>query len=153
MRINIDVDASLEQDVVTIHCKEITEEILELQRLLSTQSVGGQTISAYIDETEYFLDLKNILFMEADGNYISIHTAKDIYRTRQKLYELEEILPRDFIRVSKSSIVNTVMIASIKKNITGASEISFKGSMKKAYASRNFIKALLEIMDEKRLKR
>ena len=96
---------------------------------------------------------KTILFLEADGNYISVHTAKSIYRVRQKLYELEELLPRDFLRVSKSTIVNTELIASIKKNITGASEISFRNSTKKTYASRNYIKALIEIMDEKRLKR
>ncbi|MCR5581076.1 MAG: LytTR family transcriptional regulator [Pseudobutyrivibrio sp.] len=153
MKINIDVDASLEQDMVTIHCKEITDEILELQRLLSSQASGGQKISAFIDETEYFLDVKNVIFLEADGNYISIHTAGEIYRTRQKLYELEEILPRNFFRVSKSTIVNTGRITSIKKNITGASEIAFRNTPKLAYASRNYIKALFEIMDEKRLKR
>ena len=35
MKINIDVDDSLQQDMITIHCREITDEILELQRLLS----------------------------------------------------------------------------------------------------------------------
>ena len=153
MKINIDVDDSLQQDMITIHCREITDEILELQRLLSQKQTGGQKISAYIDDTEYYVDVKTILFLEADGNYISVHTAKSIYRVRQKLYELEELLPRDFLRVSKSTIVNTELIASIKKNITGASEISFRNSTKKAYASRNYIKASIEIMDEKRLKR
>ena len=153
MKINIDVDDSLQQDMINIHCREITDEILELQRLLSQKQTGGQKISAYIDDTEYYVDVKTILFLEADGNYISVQTAKSIYRVRQKLYELEELLPRDFLRVSKSTIVNTELIASIKKNITGASEISFRNSIKKAYASRNYIKALIEIMDEKRLKR
>ena len=153
MKINIDVDDSLQQDMITIHCREITDEILELQRLLSQKQTGGQKISAYIDDIEYYVDVKTILFLEADCNYISVHTAKSIYRVRQKLYELEELLPRDFLRVSKSTIVNTELIASIKKNITGASEISFRNSIKKAYASRNYIKALIEIMDEKRLKK
>ncbi|MBP5325105.1 MAG: LytTR family transcriptional regulator [Pseudobutyrivibrio sp.] len=153
MKINIDIDDSLQQDMITIHCREITDEILELQRLLSQKQTGGQKISAYMDDTEYYVDVKTILFLEADGNYISVQTAKSIYRVRQKLYELEELLPRDFLRVSKSTIVNTELIASIKKNITGASEISFRNSTKKAYASRNYIKALIEIMDEKRLKR
>lgn len=153
MKINIDVDDSLQQDVITIHCREITDEILELQRLLSQRQSGSQKISAYMDDTEYYVDVKSIVFVESDGNYIAMHTAKSIYRIRQKLYELEEILPRDFIRVSKSTIVNTDLISSIKKNITGASEISFRNCTKQAYASRNYIKALIEIMDEKRLKR
>ena len=153
MKINIDVDDSLEQDSITIHCREITDEILELQRSLAGRSSGPLRISAFKEDVEHFLELKTIIFMEADGNYIQIHTAKDIYKIRQKLYELEELLPRDFIRVSKSTIVNTLRISAIKKNITGASEISFSNSSKKAFASRNYIKALIEIMDEKRLKR
>ena len=153
MKINIDVDESLEQDSITIHCREITDEILELQRSLAGKSVGQLRISAFQDDVEHFLELKTIIFMESEGNYILIHTPKEIYKTRQKLYELEELLPRDFVRVSKSTIVNTMRISAIKKNITGASEISFSNSTKTAFASRNYIKALIEIMDEKRLKR
>ena len=78
MKINIDVDDSLQQDMITIHCREITDEILELQRLLSSKQMGAQRISAYIDDTEYYVEVKSILFMEADGNYISIHTGKSI---------------------------------------------------------------------------
>lgn len=49
--------------------------------------------------------------------------------------------------------MNTLRISGIKKNITEASEIAFSHSSKKAYASRNYIKALIDIMNEKRLKR
>lgn len=153
MKINIDVDDTLEQNYITIHCRELCDEILELQRSLVNKSSGSLRISAFQDNVEYFLELKNIVFMESDGNYILIHTSKDIYKTRQKLYELAELLPRDFIRVSKSTIVNTARITAIKKNIAGASEITFGNTQKKAFASRNYIKALIEIMDEKRLKR
>ncbi|SEI57427.1 transcriptional regulator, LytTR family [Streptococcus equinus] len=153
LKITIDVDDSLEQDYITIHCKELTDDILELQKSLLSKSSSSLRISAFQDDVEHFLELKAIIFMESDGNYILIHTAKDIYRTRRKLYELEELLPRDFIRVSRSTIVNTMRISGIKKNITGASDISFGNSNKKAYASRNYIKLLIEIMDEKRLKR
>lgn len=153
MKITIDVDDSLEQDYITIHCKELTDDILELQKSLLSKSSSSLRISAFQDDVEHFLELKAIIFMESDGNYILIHTEKDIYRTRRKLYELEELLPRDFIRVSRSTIVNTMRVSGIKKNITGASEISFGNSNKKAYASRNYIKLLIEIMDEKRLKR
>ncbi len=153
MKITIDVDDSLEQDYITIHCKELTDDILELQKSLIGKSSSSLRISAFQDDVEHFLELKAIIIMESDGNYILIHTEKDIYRTRRKLYELEELLPRDFIRVSRSTIVNTMRVAGIKKNITGASEISFSHSSKKAYASRNYIKALIDIMNEKRLKR
>ena len=48
MKINIDVDDSLQEDRITIHCREITEEIIRLQRLLAEQHPRGQTLSAYV---------------------------------------------------------------------------------------------------------
>ena len=38
MKITIDVDDSLEQDYITIHCKELTDDILELQKSLVDKS-------------------------------------------------------------------------------------------------------------------
>lgn len=35
LKITIDVDDSLEQDYITIHCKELTDDILELQKKFS----------------------------------------------------------------------------------------------------------------------
>lgn len=56
------------------------------------------------------------------------------------------------MRVSKSTIINLSEIRSIRKNITGASEVEFNGTMKKAYVSRMYIKAFMNKMEEKRLK-
>ena len=41
-------------------------------------------------------------------------TREEAYEVRQKLYELEEILPIAFCRISKSTIVNTKQIYSIE---------------------------------------
>ena len=100
-------------------------------------------------KSEYLLTLGEILFLETADSFVAVHTAKDIFETKQKLYELEELLPGSFMRVSKSTIINTAKIRSISKNITGASAVEFAGSIKKAYVSRNYIKAL----KEKRLKK
>ncbi|SDX95226.1 hypothetical protein SAMN02910414_00407 [Lachnobacterium bovis DSM 14045] len=78
MKINIDVDDTLEQNYITIHCKELCDEILELQSSLVNKSSGSLRISAFQDNVEYFLELKNIVFMESAGNYILIHTSLQI---------------------------------------------------------------------------
>ena len=56
------------------------------------------------------------------------------------------------MRVSKSTIINMSVIRSIHKNITGASEVEFQGTMKKAYVSRMYIKALMSKIEEKRIR-
>jgi DNA-binding LytR/AlgR family response regulator len=49
--------------------------------------------------------------------------------------------------------MNTGMIRSVRKNITGASEVEFTDSVKKAYVSRSYFKVLTDKLEEKRLKK
>ena len=63
-------------------------------------------LTFYKDRSEYFLDLGTLLFFETDGKRICGHTRNEAYEVKQKLYELEELLPIAFCRISKSAIVN-----------------------------------------------
>ena len=85
-----------------------------------------------------------------NGN-LEIHTASQIYETKHRLYELEELLPGSFVRVSKSSILNATKVRAIHRNITGASEVEFAGSSKTVFVSRNYLKVLTTKLEEKRL--
>ena len=78
-----------------------------------------------------------------------VHTANQVYGTKYRLYELEELLPGNFIRISKSAILNAGKVRAIHKNITGASEVEFVGSGKKVFVSRNYFKVLMEKLEEK----
>ena len=96
------------------------------------------------------MPIKKILFFETENKQIWAHTSDEMYETDYKLYELEEFLPGSFMRVSKSTIVNLNHIYSITKNITASSVIEFNNCHKRVYVSRNYYKALIERLDEKR---
>ena len=80
------------------------------------------------------------------------HTAKEVFETRSKLYELEEVLPASFMRVAKSTILNVNHVYSITRNLTASSEVEFKNTHKKVYVSRNYYKALIAKLEEKRFR-
>lgn len=63
----------------------------------------------------------------------------------------EELLPRTFLRISKSAIVNTNKIYSIHRNLTASSLIAFQHTHKQIYVSRAYYKLLKNKLDEKRL--
>ena len=77
----------------------------------------------------------------------------DAYKAKYKLYELEETLPRFFMRVSKSTILNTNHIFSIDRNLTASSVVAFTGTHKQVYVSRYYYKPLISKLEEKRLHR
>lgn len=96
---------------------------------------------------------EDILFFETDGGMIYAHTVDDVFQTKYKLYELEELLPRTFLRISKSAIVNTDKIYSIHRNLTASSLIAFQHTHKEIYVSRSYYKLLKSKLEEKRLGR
>ena len=141
-KVKIEIDEQLNESEVVIRCGKIDEEVMNLQKLISSAANQKEQIVFYKDDTEFFLPLENVLFFETDGGCIRAHTADDEFDVKYKLYELEERLPRSFVRVSKSAILNVRKVYSITKNLTGASKVEFKDTHKIVYCSRNYYKTL-----------
>jgi DNA-binding LytR/AlgR family response regulator len=96
------------------------------------------------------MPIDRILFFETSSGGIDAHTVDDVFTIKKKLYELEEILPRSFMRVSKSAILNLNMVYSVEKNITASSLVRFMGTDKLVYVSRIYYKAMKQRLDERR---
>ena len=149
MQIRIEMSDHGEDEVI-IRCKEITPEIVQLQKILADQSKKTESIVLFQGDTEYYIDVSQILFFETENQKVIAHTRTEAYETGKKLYELEEMLGGLFQRISKSSIVNITKIYSIKRNLTASSEIEFLGTHKRIYVSRSYYKVLKDKLDEKR---
>ncbi len=150
MKIEIDIDENIKDLEVIIKCAEINDKVQKLQKYLSHISEDKKQIIFYQNEKEYYFNVSKILFFETSENGIDAHTKDDIFTVRYKLYELEELLPAYFMRVSKSTILNTHEVYSITKNIASASKIEFYGTHKIVYVSRNYYKPLKYILQERK---
>ena len=141
LRVRIEIDSNIEEDEVIIKCKELTKSIQKIEETIQQEN---QIINFtfYKDNIEYYIPLNTILFFETSSN--------EIYKVKYKLYELEEILPINFIRVSKSTILNVDHIFSIEKNLTASSIVQFNKTHKQVYVSRNYYKKLKERINERR---
>ena len=153
MKIKIEIEEALEEDEVLIRCRALTEEISAIQRAVSEAAAATQRFVFYKGNTEYYLMLDEILFCETEEKGISAHTRADAYQIRYKLYELEDMLPGFFMRVSKSTILNTNHIYSINRNLTASSLVAFTDTHKQVYVSRYYYKPLISKLEEKRLHR
>ena len=151
MKIKIEIDENLSEDEVLIRCRGLTEQVTEIQKAVSEVVNTSQRFVFYRGNTEYYLALDEILFFETDGDGINAHTRDNIYQTKYKLYELEDLLPGCFMRISKSSIVNTNHIYSISRNLTASSVVAFSGTHKQVYVSRYYYKPLVNKLEEKRM--
>ena len=93
------------------------------------------------------LDLNQVLWVEALGNYIRVHTENEKHTVLSTMKEIESKLPsQDFIRVQRSFIVRLDKVKSISDNyiIIKDKEIhigkSYKEEFSKKSISYNLIK-------------
>ena len=126
MKIRIEVDNKIKENEIIIRCSELSEEIKNIQRILEDILSYKKRITFYRGDTEYYLSLEEILFFETEENGICAHTIDNIYNVKYKLYELEEFLPGYFMRVSKSTILNTNHIYSITHSLSHQARLNFK---------------------------
>ena len=148
MKVSIELDPQMDEPEMIIRAPRLKEDVARLQQLILEQKMTPLTF--YKDRSEYFVDVSEILFFETDGEKIYGHTREEAYEVRQKLYELEEILPIAFCRISKSTIVNTKQIYSIEKSFSGTSTVNFYQTHKQVHVSRHYYQLLKERLKEMR---
>ncbi|QDA58899.1 LytR/AlgR family response regulator transcription factor [Hymenobacter jejuensis] len=99
----------------------------EVDQLLHNLLSEGQPSRAYIkrllvkDQRKmFFIKVDDILYFDADGNYITLHTAKRNYTIYESLTQLEQRLdPADFTRINRSYIVNLNYIEELESYFNG----------------------------------
>ncbi|OGO92611.1 MAG: hypothetical protein A2Y17_00455 [Clostridiales bacterium GWF2_38_85] len=149
MKIHIEIVDNIEENEVIIRCGCVDEKINKLHQLLIDQNLSDSKITFFKKNQEYYFPLDDVLFFETEDEFVYAHTANDAYRIKYRLYELEEILPKKFIRAAKSTIVNTGQIYSIARNITASSLVNFIGSHKTIYISRLYYRDLQQRLNER----
>jgi len=150
MKVRIDIDESLTEEEIIIRCPSINDNINDIQKRLLDITKSAPNIIFYKDNKEYYLDIADILFYEILDNSCYAHTNDEVFLAKYRLYELEEMLPLNFIRISKSTIVNTKHILSISSSFGTSTLIEFNKSHKQVYVSRRYIRTLKERLEERR---
>ena len=150
MKVRIELVKDISEDEVIIKCKTLDNKIQKLEKVITEITDAEPGITFYKENIEYYFDINKIIFFETTGNYVYAHTKNEVYQVKYRLYELEQILPNNFIRVSKGAILNCKLIYSIKKSLTSSSLVQFEDSHKQVYVSRYYYKQLQEILAERR---
>ena len=150
MKIQIEVDEKIEENEVIIRCNKLSKDVKDIQTVLEDMLSQRKSIIFYKNDTEYYIPLQEILFFETEEDGICAHTVDNIYSVKYKLYELEELLPGYFMRVSKSTILNLNKIYAITRSISSSSKVEFQNTHKQIYVSRYYYKPLKIKLLEKR---
>ena len=82
MKIRIELDEKLKEDEVLIRTSRLTDEIAEIQKTIVQTVNNFQKFTFYKGTTEYFLELRDILFFETDEEGICAHIPSTTFIRR-----------------------------------------------------------------------
>lgn len=105
MKFTLIIDKEKDEEIVaTVHSRSaLTDEI----EALVLKHAGADRIPAYRDDDMKMLAFSDIECVTVmDGKTYAIDSKNRRYRLRQRLYELEALLPSSFIRINKSTLAN-----------------------------------------------
>ncbi|WP_373523464.1 LytR/AlgR family response regulator transcription factor [Aquiflexum sp.] len=94
---------------------------------------NGQPIGSIFIKTGYEqvkVNFEDLLFCEANGNYVSFHLPNEKILSRMTLSETEKLLPSSFVKSHRSFIVNTQHIQKIERHqlTLGGKQVPVSGS-------------------------
>ena len=117
MKIKIFKVGKEKPEEVEIRCHEMTEEVREIVAFVKARQ--GQ-LTGTSEGEQFEIAVTDVVYVEAVDKKVFLYTQKQVYETRQKLYELEELLrEKFFLRVSKSTLINLMKVGSLKPALNG----------------------------------
>ena len=115
MKINLDIDGKYDDIEVIIRAPHLNNDI---ERMVAMMRMIDMQIAVRKDNETVLLDTDKILYVEAVDRKTFVYTNADTYESELKLYELEQqLVERDFLRISKQSIVTLRKIKSLKTDV------------------------------------
>ena len=137
MRFRLIIDKNSEEEVVaTVHGRSALTEQIEA---LVLQHTGTDRVLAYCEDEMRQLPFSEIECITVlEGKTYAIDTKNRRYRLKQRLYELEQMVPSSFIRINKSALANESRLERFQTSFSGAVDAVFRCGYREYVSRRCF---------------
>ena len=137
MKVNLFVSKDLEEPYAEIHTDALTDNIQKAMVLLENEAedeeegMGENSILAVKKGQDIvLLDFEDIFMIRVEEKQTKVYTEDKDYLVKKPLYQIEENLDSNFVRVSKATIVNLRKIKRVAPSLRGMMFIELKNGLK-----------------------
>lgn len=128
---------------VVINCEQINDEVTRLKEYIE---LFDNKLQVNKGNEICFVNLSDVLYFESVDNRTFLYTESDVMEVKQRLYELELMLsPKDFLRISKSQIVNINKISSLKPELNRTILVTMCNG-ERLYISRKYVRTIRNLL-------
>ena len=136
MKVDLFISRDIKEPYAEIHSDSLTDNIQKAMDLLENDDVeeeydGNSSILAVKKGQDIvLLDFKDIYMIRVEDKQTKVYTENKNYLVKKPLYQIEENLNSDFVRISKSVIVNLRKIERVAPSLRGMMFIELKNGLK-----------------------
>lgn len=138
LKVSVDIDSRFEETKVTIESPELNDDVQDVLTFIK----GRETkfLIGKDGDMQHIMKPAEIHYCHTENEKVIAVTAKGAFQLKEKLYELEDLLPSEqFIRLSKSVIANLYELSRFEASFNGTLCVYFKSGAKE-YVSRTYVK-------------
>lgn len=136
MKVTVELSDKYKEPYAVIYTNRMTDSI---QRIMDAVGLEDTLVTAYQNETNIvILQPKDIYMIRIEDKDTIIYGAKEKYRSRRRLYELADLLGKQFMQISKSTLINLSYMDSIEPGFAGTMVLKMKNGSKD-YVSRKYL--------------
>ena len=136
MKITILTPEPGQEDEIILRCARLDDRLMKLIHALKAEKLK---LTAYSEDGITLLDPAEVYYFEAVDNRVFAYCEKQVFEVRKKLYELEdELANTDFLRISKSAIVDLSKVQHLSAAFNGRLEAKLKNG-EKIIISRQYV--------------
>ncbi len=122
MKCRIFIDKEHEEEIL-IYAHEKTHLVEQIEKLVSDDSFE---LIGYKDREAVRLDTTDVICFIAEENKVFAMTESEKFSLRFRLYQIEENLSDNFIRINQSCIANINMIDRFDASFSGTLIVKFR---------------------------
>lgn len=149
IKINTNISSEFEETSITINAPELTEEIQSLIQYVSNINAVPSQIVASQNNKIYFIDLDRVVCFFSKDKYNYVKTKEGIYKIKQKLYELENLLrQKDFIRISNSCMIHINQVECFDTSVLGTVLVNLKDGTQETVSKRR-VAQIMRLLKER----
>ena len=136
MKLELNIDEKVKETLVVVSANKIDKEV---QNLINYIEYSSEYLIGIVEDKASIIDIDEIIRVYIENRKTFVATLKDTYVVKKKLYEVENMATRNFIKISQSEIANIKFIKNLDFSNTGTIVIKYKNS-DISYVSRRMIK-------------
>ena len=139
MKCTVIIDKSREQEVV-IYAHQNSELVSKIQALAKEEN---SQVVGYCEDETVLVDKSEVFCFSVEAGKVFAVCEKEKLRLKERLYQIEQALPLDFVKINQSCIANIKKIARFDTSISGTLKVIFKNGHVD-YVSRRQLKQVKE---------